>query len=290
VPVAAAPAAPEPAAPEPAESDINTAPISLPSPEEVAAREAAEAERDAAAAREADTPAPAFARTPSQRQAAALSGSLASEPEPLEADPVPDPVEAEPVEAPPLRKTGLARWWPALLVLVLVGGGGAVVALSGGDSGDAAGEAGAGDAGAGAPEAHRDAKTQASSSGGEIELQELPGEAGADSDAGAPAEAPEPKKKTHQPKPAKTEGAKAKPALDCGGVEASAEAAKKSRDWATVIRETAKRKCWSSNQERLRLRVEALAQAKRFSECLETANKAKDPQLERWVKFCSKNL
>ncbi|PRP89916.1 hypothetical protein ENSA5_70230 [Enhygromyxa salina] len=48
-------------------------------------------------------------------------------------------------------------------------------------------------------------------------------------------------------------------------------------------------RCWSSNQARLRLRVEALAQAKRWAKCLEAAEGSDDPELARWVKFCTKN-
>jgi serine/threonine-protein kinase len=96
-----------------------------------------------------------------------------------------------------------------------------------------------------------------------------------------------------EPKPAVTPVGKPKPEAkppECQDPQGAAEAAKAKRDWSAVIRHTAKPRCWASNQIRLRLRVEALAQAKRFDECLELANTSDDPELTRWVKFCTKNL
>jgi serine/threonine protein kinase len=82
----------------------------------------------------------------------------------------------------------------------------------------------------------------------------------------------------------------AQPPIDCEGVDQKAEQAKRTRDWSSVLVHTRSRKCWQSERDRLRLRVEALAQAKRWTECIQTAAGHSDPEIERWRIFCTKNI
>lgn len=80
------------------------------------------------------------------------------------------------------------------------------------------------------------------------------------------------------------------PKPDCQGVEQAAEQAKRGRDWLGVLEHTKNPRCWPSDRARLRLRVEALAQAKRWPECMRTAEGHEDPEIARWRSFCTKHI
>ena len=66
--------------------------------------------------------------------------------------------------------------------------------------------------------------------------------------------------------------------VDCDGVAENTARAKRERDWSGVLAHTRIRKCWPSEEARLRLRVEALAQAKHWDECIQTAAAVRRPR------------
>lgn len=90
--------------------------------------------------------------------------------------------------------------------------------------------------------------------------------------------------------PSSTTTVEPEPRDGCDKVEASGRKALDELDWAAVIRLTAKKRCWSSSEERVRLRVEALMQSRRWAECVEAAEGSADPKVTRWAKFCGKHL
>jgi hypothetical protein len=90
----------------------------------------------------------------------------------------------------------------------------------------------------------------------------------------APAVKPKPKPKPTVPEPT------------CEGVEADARAAAQRRKWATVIQLTEHKRCWASNDERTRLRVNALLSSRRNAECVKAGRGSRDPEVLSMVKTC----
>lgn len=85
---------------------------------------------------------------------------------------------------------------------------------------------------------------------------------------------PKPKPKPQAPDPT------------CEGIEADARTATQRRQWATVIELTERKRCWSSNNERTRLRVNALLLSRRNAECVKAGRGSRDPQVLSMVKTC----
>jgi serine/threonine-protein kinase len=76
------------------------------------------------------------------------------------------------------------------------------------------------------------------------------------------------------------------PEPTCEGVEADARAAAQRRKWATVIQLTEHKRCWASNDERTRLRVNALLSSRRNAECVKAGRGSRDPEVLSMVKTC----
>jgi len=76
----------------------------------------------------------------------------------------------------------------------------------------------------------------------------------------------------------------------CDSVEKEGRAARDALAWSTVIKLTSKKRCWASDDERTRLRVEALMQAREWAECVAAAEASTDAKVLRWSKFCANHL
>lgn len=77
------------------------------------------------------------------------------------------------------------------------------------------------------------------------------------------------------------------PVESCSGRTNQARAATKRQDWAGVLRATKNAVCWTDQQERRKLRLEALRNSGKYEACVELATKVGD---HRTAKFCSKRL
>ena len=100
---------------------------------------------------------------------------------------------------------------------------------------------------------------------------------------------PSPSTTPHKPGPAKP----AAPSSDSPTCVALREAAKRSAGslaWSDVLRDTAETACWPSSTERLRLRVEALAELGRFADCVRAGGSSKDKKISDSVEWCRKRL
>jgi len=92
-------------------------------------------------------------------------------------------------------------------------------------------------------------------------------------------------RKTAEPQPA------AKPrATPCAAQRAAAREAKASRKWNAVLASTKDAFCWSSAEERTRLRANALINLKRYSACINETHGAADAQVVRLGKECYRRL
>jgi HAMP domain-containing protein len=89
-----------------------------------------------------------------------------------------------------------------------------------------------------------------------------------------PAAEPKPKPKPTPPEPT------------CEGVESDARAAAQRRKWATVIQLTERKRCWTSSDERTRLRVNALLSSRRNADCVKAGRGSRDPEVLSTVKTC----
>ena len=96
----------------------------------------------------------------------------------------------------------------------------------------------------------------------------------------------EPKPKNGKPDHRKPENGKPPKDPTCDGVEAQARAANDNRSWADVAKLTARKACWSSQNERIRLRVNALSILGRVDECIEAGAGSSDPKVESVVRLC----
>jgi eukaryotic-like serine/threonine-protein kinase len=74
----------------------------------------------------------------------------------------------------------------------------------------------------------------------------------------------------------------------CARTRAQAQDARAAHDWAGVLRHLERRACWGPMLERERLRVLALAELHRFSECVVSGTRSRDPQVRRTVELCRK--
>jgi len=77
------------------------------------------------------------------------------------------------------------------------------------------------------------------------------------------------------------------PKTGCSGRSKQARAATKRQDWSGVLRATKNASCWSDQQERRKLRLEALRNAGKYTACVELATKVGD---HRTAKFCNKRI
>ena len=77
------------------------------------------------------------------------------------------------------------------------------------------------------------------------------------------------------------------PNKNCQGRSKQARAATKRQDWKGVLQATKTAACWTDQQERRKLRLEALRNAGKYAACVELATKVGD---HRTAKFCNKRL
>ncbi len=90
--------------------------------------------------------------------------------------------------------------------------------------------------------------------------------------------------------PSSTPEVAPEPADACVGVVVAAEQATQAHNWTKVVKLTTKRKCWPSQRARVRLRIEALVQSGRWTECVESAAPhLDDHQIASASKLCSKH-
>jgi serine/threonine protein kinase len=73
---------------------------------------------------------------------------------------------------------------------------------------------------------------------------------------------------------------------ECAKVRGDAERALAATQWSTAERLARRSACWSSQVERLRIRVQALAQAERYAECVRIGEAAQDKEIRKWVNIC----
>lgn len=73
----------------------------------------------------------------------------------------------------------------------------------------------------------------------------------------------------------------------CNGVHEQARQAHRSRAWTKVLEDTTRKQCWTSDQERSRLRVNALLNLGRFEQCVREGAGATDPDTRALVATCN---
>jgi serine/threonine protein kinase len=73
---------------------------------------------------------------------------------------------------------------------------------------------------------------------------------------------------------------------ECAKVRGDAERALAATQWSTAERLARRSACWSSQVERLRIRVQALAQAERYAECVRVGEASQDKEIRKWVNIC----
>jgi serine/threonine-protein kinase len=66
--------------------------------------------------------------------------------------------------------------------------------------------------------------------------------------------------------------------------------ARQVHDWSGALRHTADKTCWTSTTTRKRLRVQALMELERWSECTREAGDSTDPRIQRWATICTRRL
>jgi hypothetical protein len=96
----------------------------------------------------------------------------------------------------------------------------------------------------------------------------------------------------HKPSSA-TPAKPAAPASDsptCVALREDAKRAAGALAWSDVLRDTAETACWPRSTERLRLRVEALAELGRFADCVRAGGSSKDKKISESVEWCRKRL
>ncbi len=96
-----------------------------------------------------------------------------------------------------------------------------------------------------------------------------------------------------KPTPSSVPPKPATPAADSPACVALREATKRaagSLSWSDVVRDTSDASCWPSSTERLRLRVEALAELGRFADCVRAGGSSKDKKISESVEWCRKRL
>lgn len=102
----------------------------------------------------------------------------------------------------------------------------------------------------------------------------------------------EPIRGPEQDRPRKPPRTEPKPAdsRECEGVEAAARAAEKQRNWAAVLEQTKRSKCWSSKRERKRLEVSAYVNLGQWDNCIEAGRGSHDAKVQTLVSACKDAL
>jgi hypothetical protein len=89
-----------------------------------------------------------------------------------------------------------------------------------------------------------------------------------------------------QPKPPALATGPDHETAECTKVREDASAALAATEWAKAEKLTRQAKCWASSTERLRIRVQALAQAERYDACVEAGDGQDDKEIRKWVSIC----
>lgn len=95
-----------------------------------------------------------------------------------------------------------------------------------------------------------------------------------------PAPKPEPKPEPKEVDESATEA--------CERRRAEATDARNAHAWSSLLKATSKSSCWSSQKERVRMRVKALLELHRFDECVAAAGSSTDDEVVRDSKICAK--
>jgi hypothetical protein len=101
-----------------------------------------------------------------------------------------------------------------------------------------------------------------------------------------PVQAPAPVESHAEPPTRTKRRARDLDTIACERIREAAYEARASHDWPAVLRATAARGCWSASVDRRRLRVKALAELERFSDCMRAGAGADDPQIRHSVALC----
>ncbi len=89
-----------------------------------------------------------------------------------------------------------------------------------------------------------------------------------------------------QPRPSVIAGGPEHETAECSKVREDATAALAATEWTKAEKLTRRGKCWSGAVERLRIRVQALAQAERYHACVEAGDGQDDKEIRKWVSIC----
>ncbi len=96
-----------------------------------------------------------------------------------------------------------------------------------------------------------------------------------------------PKKQSKKPEPNPTKDA---PKLSerCQRIQAFATRASSLLDWNGVLLQLGKKECWPDRAKVTYLKVRALKELSRFSECVAAGKSSSNPQVKAWVSLCEK--
>jgi len=88
--------------------------------------------------------------------------------------------------------------------------------------------------------------------------------------------------------PAGARAGKADPSSPaCRRTRGAAEDARAAHDWSGLLRHAEAVSCWSPS-ERRKLKTQALMELKHFPECVKQGTGLSDPEVQRWVRLCTK--
>ena len=76
----------------------------------------------------------------------------------------------------------------------------------------------------------------------------------------------------------------------CTDVAAEATTATRGKQWSRVLKLTKSPRCWDDDVTRNSLRVNALYELKRYSECVQLGETIAHPEVRRWAKRCEQQL
>lgn len=98
------------------------------------------------------------------------------------------------------------------------------------------------------------------------------------------------KAKRDRSRPTRRRSTTPTPAEDCDGVDEKAHEAARTRDWKHVLQYTRAPSCWADARSRVRLRVRALVQLRRYDECVVLAKTIDDTETNRAAVSCAAAL
>lgn len=81
---------------------------------------------------------------------------------------------------------------------------------------------------------------------------------------------------------------RSRPAENCALMRRAALDARSAHDWSGLLRHTTRASCWNDQGELMALRVKALMELRRFSECAELGRRVHRPEVQQWTRLCEK--